>query len=175
MTGLWGHPGILRVGEPGAELLLAEAKPVSYVWGKRIGKRLLRLMAEHDADSGERDMAGGLAAPQIGEPYRVVAVRLSTGTVAMLNPEIVSQTEVKGDELERCFSLPGYETEVSRPLGCTVAYVTMRGNRTRRRLPHRDARLVLHEVDHLDGVLINDTRHRPPVTNPAPPLSQLRA
>jgi peptide deformylase len=114
--------------------------------------------------------AVGLAAPQIGEFHRAVAVRLREEAESeegeeeeevlgeafvMVNPEIV---EAEGEEREydACLSIPGLFAYTTRPYRIVVKYLDQWGNAHTDELTGLDARTVLHEIDHLDGVLFLD-------------------
>jgi peptide deformylase len=119
----------------------------------------------------------GLAAPQVGVSQRVivldrqdviadsdaakprVGVSHPSTLVALVNPVVearvdsLEQTEV-GEE--GCLSLPGAFVKVRRPIHATVAYRELDGGEAKQEFVGREARVVLHEIDHLDGVLISD-------------------
>ena len=98
----------------------------------------------------------GLAATQVGVHKRIVVFDLEDGLVALCNPEIVelsSETEV--DE-EGCLSLPGISVPVPRATQCVCAAVDLRGETVSITAEGMLARVLQHEVDHLDGVLIID-------------------
>lgn len=100
----------------------------------------------------------GIAAPQIGIPARVAVVDVSdhpkaetsSGLVVLANPRVV---ESRGAEVGRegCLSLPEVTANVRRPTGIVVEHL----GGTLRCLGF-EARCVLHEMDHLDGVLFLD-------------------
>jgi peptide deformylase len=104
----------------------------------------------------------GLAAPQVGHSRRVVLIDPTGGDdtnslVAMINPVVtwVSDQKVVGEE--GCLSLPGIRLQVPRAVAVTVEYHDVMGNL--KRLECRDeytARIIQHEVDHLDGVMMLD-------------------
>ena len=110
----------------------------------------------------------GLAAPQINVNQRVVVVR-DTGRPAaeqrldLVNPVI---RETFGEDTpfeEGCLSFPGLYTTVVRPKGIVLTYFTPTEGQRELRLRDSDllARVIQHEVDHLDGVLFID--HLSPV------------
>ena len=102
----------------------------------------------------------GLAAPQIGVGKRVVVVRdprkpAGEQRLDLVNPVVVSTFGPETPFTEGCLSFPGLYTTVMRPRGAVVEYDSVDG---RARLKDDDlvARIVQHEVDHLDGVLFID-------------------
>ncbi len=101
----------------------------------------------------------GLAATQIGVLKRVVVYDLDEegrGLVALCNPEIVeSSGECETDE-EGCLSVPGITVPVTRSCKVTCEALNLDGKPVRIEAEGLHARLLQHEVDHLDGVLIID-------------------
>jgi peptide deformylase len=102
----------------------------------------------------------GLAAPQAGVGKRIIVVHaglLPEGADTILvNPEVVSRSEEETTEEEGCLSLLSVATPLARPARITVRYRDVTGRP--RELEARDfgARAVVHEIDHLDGVLFID-------------------
>jgi peptide deformylase len=108
------------------------------------------------------DAAGGvgLAAPQIGDLRRVIAARdpaaPRTRSLILVNPVI---TAAEGPEVwfeEGCLSFPGLYVQVRRPRRVTVDYQDLDGTPRRFEDDTLMARIVQHEIDHLDGVLYID-------------------
>ncbi|HEX5095965.1 MAG TPA: peptide deformylase [Acidimicrobiia bacterium] len=103
----------------------------------------------------------GLAAPQVGVQKRffVYDVADDTGPHVLLNPEIVEQT---GEWLyeEGCLSLPGLAFEIVRPKVVTVQGIDLDGNEVVVQGDELLGRVFLHEIDHLDGVLMLDRLDR---------------
>ena len=102
----------------------------------------------------------GLAAPQIGVEQRVAVVDMSVGREAgglhvLINPRIL---DVGGDwtESEGCLSLPGIVDKVDRPERIVVAAQDVEGRPFELEAEEWLARAILHEVDHLDGILFTD-------------------
>lgn len=102
------------------------------------------------------ETALGLAANQIGHPVRVAIVRLGEETKVLLNPEVVERSEELEVESEGCLSLPGVEAEVPRPKRVVVRAQDEEGKELRLEAEGLEARLLLHEIDHLDGILYID-------------------
>jgi peptide deformylase len=100
----------------------------------------------------------GLAATQVGVMHRLLIYRTAPGAplVAVVNPALEwcsDETEV-GEE--GCLSLPGVLVDVERPLHIRVAACDQRGEEILIEASGLDARVVQHEMDHLNGVLILD-------------------
>ena len=104
----------------------------------------------------------GLAATQVGLMNRVLVYRVeSDGAIAALvNPVL----EWAGDERETmeegCLSLPGVLVEVDRPIHVRVRAQDERGEEILIEASGLEARVIQHEMDHLDGVLILDRTSR---------------
>ena len=117
-------------------------------------ERMGRLM--HDS------MGVGLAATQVGTLNRVLVYRVQPeGTIAALvNPEI----EWKGKETETmeegCLSLPAILVDVERPIYVRVRALDENGEPIVIEASGLEARVIQHEIDHLDGVLILDRTSR---------------
>jgi peptide deformylase len=98
----------------------------------------------------------GLAAPQVGVLKRVIIFDLDDGLVALCNPRIVEASEETELAEEGCLSLPGIGVEVERPVAVTCEALDLKGRQVRVEGGELLARLLQHEIDHLDGVLIID-------------------
>lgn len=101
----------------------------------------------------------GLAAPQIGQGVRVIVVdpnEEGEKPFALVNPRIVSFSEDLDRAEEGCLSLPGLREVVERPAGVVVEGLDRDGNPVRIEAEDLVARILQHEVDHLDGILFID-------------------
>ncbi len=101
----------------------------------------------------------GLAAPQVGVSRRVIVVDVhedGTEPMAILNPMVVEQGTATEKQEEGCLSIPGVGGVVERPATCVVEGMDRAGNPVRVQADGMLARCLLHEVDHLDGVLFID-------------------
>ena len=104
----------------------------------------------------------GLAAPQVGVNLRVIVVQLMNagklvGPVQeMINPAITQTSEDVVSYEEGCLSIPGQNIKIERPRSIHVKFQDLRGKYKKWFLRGLEARVVLHEVDHLDGKLMVD-------------------
>jgi peptide deformylase len=102
----------------------------------------------------------GLAAPQLGVLQRVLVHHADeeADPLALVNPRIVATSSESEVVEEGCLSLDaaGVVVEVERPLSVTVEARTPAGEELRFDAEGLEARVIQHEVDHLDGVLIID-------------------
>lgn len=104
----------------------------------------------------------GLAAPQVGLPYRILVMDDGKGGAqALLNPTIESRSGTVREE-EGCLSLPGIFGVVERSKTITVSAIDAEGRPVSLEATGLKARIIQHELDHLDGVLFID--RLPPVT-----------
>lgn len=98
----------------------------------------------------------GLAAPQIGLNIQLCIAELPDGPTAFLNPRIVAASSETNEFEEGCLSLPGVFGIVERPRWVDIAFWTLTGERKKQRFENFSARILQHEVDHLQGILIID-------------------
>jgi len=98
----------------------------------------------------------GIAAPQVNRTERICIAKIGEDFVALVNPEIRWFGKKTGVMEEGCLSLPGLWMDIERPLEIIVNFETLKGKKRELKLEDFDARVVQHEVDHLDGVLITD-------------------
>lgn len=99
----------------------------------------------------------GLAAPQVGESIRVLVAEYEDNAVALVNPEIIKRSEEEVLGTEGCLSIPGYVgDDVPRSSAITVKARDPKGKEIRVKADGWWARILQHEIDHLDGVLYTD-------------------
>jgi len=98
----------------------------------------------------------GLAATQIGVLKRVMVYDLGEELVALCNPRIVACSSEKVLVEEGCLSVPGVDVPIERPASVTCEAEDISGNTIRIEADELLARVLQHEIDHLDGVLILD-------------------
>jgi peptide deformylase len=143
-----GDPELLRISEPVRAFDSAELRELL--------SDMRDTMAAHDG--------AGLAAPQIGVPWRVVI--FGTGApnprypdaeavpeTVLINPELTPIGEIKEEDWEGCLSVPGLRGIVPRYAELHSRGVDELGRLIDRRVSGFHARVVQHEVDHLDGIL----------------------
>jgi len=111
----------------------------------------------------------GLAAPQIGKSLRVAVLEFTPKKdnekkltpiplMVLINPKIISKSEKLETLEEGCLSLPDINLEITRPDEVDVIYQDQNGSRKRVRATGMLSRMLQHEIDHLNGILITD-RH----------------
>jgi peptide deformylase len=103
----------------------------------------------------------GLAAPQIAISIRLFVAEYEENKLVLFNPEII---KAEGEELgtEGCLSIPGYAGDnIRRATSIVVKGQDVRGKSVRVRAEGWYARVLQHEIDHLDGILFLDRLDRP--------------
>ncbi|MFO8034399.1 MAG: peptide deformylase [Candidatus Bipolaricaulota bacterium] len=98
----------------------------------------------------------GLAATQLGLPHRALLVQVNEEQLLLLNPEITARSEDMVVDSEGCLSLPGLQAGVARAEAVQVAALGENGSSLELSLEGLEARVIQHEIDHLDGVLFVD-------------------
>ncbi|MDD3375004.1 MAG: peptide deformylase [Candidatus Omnitrophica bacterium] len=140
----------LRIRTYGDPCLRRKSEPV-----KKIGpaeRMLINVMINTIADN-ENEI--GLAAPQIGINKKIFIVDLPEFPRVFVDPKILKK-EGQSSMEEGCLSFPGFAFTIKRPKKITVEYLDE--NKKKRIIECEDffARVILHETDHLDGVLFVD-------------------
>jgi peptide deformylase len=104
----------------------------------------------------------GLAAPQLGMSQRLLVYRIGpeAPVVALANPELEWVSEERELLEEGCLSIPGILVEVERAVHVRVRALDEDGERRQVEASGLEARVIQHEMDHLDGVLILDRTTR---------------
>jgi peptide deformylase len=118
-------------------------------------RRLVERMTELMQDAN----GVGLAGTQVGTLRRVFVFQPEgedEGPRAVVNPALTKTSEVTISDTEGCLSMQGVSIPVERPAKVTIAGKDENGEDVEFELEERDARVVQHELDHLDGILILD-------------------
>jgi peptide deformylase len=116
---------------------------------------LLQLLDDMAETMSEAEGAG-LAAPQVGISKRVIVFQNSeNGIIELINPEIIS-TKGNITDIEGCLSLPGIYGEVPRAEHVQVIGLNREGKEVRLEAQGFLARVLQHEIDHLEGILFID-------------------
>lgn len=104
----------------------------------------------------------GLAAPQVGENFRLIVFDCvnitmnSMDSAFMFNPEIIESSEDSSIAEEGCLSYPKTFVKVKRNLKVTVKFIDIAGRPVIRSYSGLAARIVQHEIDHLEGITMID-------------------
>ena len=129
----------------------------------RVFDETLVKTADDMLEAMEREEGVGLAAPQVGLDLRLlVALAMrepgdeDAEPVLLVNPEILDRSRDTWVYEEGCLSIPGIRGDVTRPLTIRVRYRDVRGNEHTIDAEGMFARILQHEIDHLDGKLFID-------------------
>jgi len=109
----------------------------------------------------------GLAGNQVGLAERIVVVdvrwpahektkKRGPPPLVLINPEVLETADEDDVQNEGCLSLPGIESDVWRPVWIRYRYQDLGGEWHEKEARNLEARCILHEIDHLDGVLFMD-------------------
>ena len=139
-----------RLGDP---ILRSSATPVD-----RFDETLREQVGRMGVIMGDA-LGVGLAAPQLGVSQRLLVYRVGPEAplVALVNPEVEWTSEDEVETLEEgCLSIPGVAVDVERPVHARVRAQDEHGEGRLVEASGLEARVIQHEVDHLDGKLILD-------------------
>ena len=163
--------GPMRVCIAGEDVLRRKSKRVRAITGevRDLAARMIVTMLENET------RGVGLAAPQVGVNVRLIALATqddpfdlppdaSPGEralgprmpVALVNPEIVSESDACSTCSEGCLSIPGVNGDVIRPASVVVRAALLDGETVELECGGLLGRCIQHEIDHLDGVLFTD-------------------
>ncbi len=98
----------------------------------------------------------GLSAVQIGILANAFVAHINNQWELFVNPKLSYLGHKTVTDTEGCLSIPNTTVPVTRAYKIKISYITINGNRQRQTLKSFDARVVQHEYDHLQGILITD-------------------
>jgi peptide deformylase len=147
---------VVKYGESGHEVLRAVAEPV------RMVDTSIRDLVTEMADIMYSAHGVGLAAPQVARSIRLLVYDAGDGLKVLINPEILKMKGEQYEPEEGCLSIPGLRGVVKRAKEISVKALDGDGRPVRFRAIDFEARVIQHEVDHLNGVLFID--HADPAT-----------
>lgn len=132
----------------------------------------IRALARDMIETMHAEQGVGLAAPQVGRSVALCVIDVPveydtdedgrrlhpdlTMPMVLINPDVVEPSRKTDSREEGCLSFPGMRGSIPRALEITVRYLDERGQAREARLREFLARVVQHEVDHLNGVLFID-------------------
>lgn len=102
----------------------------------------------------------GLAANQVGVPYRIFAMRGQPENFVCFNPRVVQASEAEITLEEGCLTFPGLLVKIKRPQHVRVRFQTPNGDTLTKQFTGMTARIFQHELDHLDGVVFYNRANR---------------
>ncbi len=131
-----------------------------------VDKKVINLIRDlKDTLAIQKDPEGvGLAAPQIGKNLQVFVCQYKSFKRVVINPKILDidnripkeEKKSKKEILEGCLSLPYYYGPLKRARMVKVEYLTEKGDKIIETFNGFDAQIILHEIDHLNGILFID-------------------
>ena len=133
------------------QILRNKSQKVANVLTDKIQKLIPEMMATMDAKHGV-----GLAAPQIGQNIRLFVISYKDHNLAIINPEITKKSILKEWDEESCLSIPNRYGQVKRHKSVTLKYLNQNGQTEILKASGLLARIIQHEIDHLDGILFID-------------------
>jgi peptide deformylase len=159
---------VRRYGDP---VLREKSQPIARVTDE------IRTLAKDMIDIMRASTGCGLAAQQIGQTLALCVVEVPpehdmdeqglrlnpdvTMPMILINPEITEKSRKTRSHEEGCLSFPDIRGVIVRPFEITVRYLDENGAAQERRLKDFVARVVQHEVDHLNGILFVDRMSAP--------------
>ena len=152
---------LLEIAQLGNPILRRVAQPVENFADKAIEQLIDSLIATAASANGV-----GIAAPQVSQSYRLFIVASRPNPrypkaplmepTAMINPRIVAYSPEIVKDWEGCLSIPGIRGLVPRYQAIEVEYTNRNGQVQRQELADFVARILQHELDHLDGIVFVD-------------------
>ena len=142
---------LLDIKKAGNPILKEHCAPV-----ERVDKRLKKLLDDMAETMYEADGVG-LAAPQVGEPIRMIVIDVQDdhGLLELINP-VITYREGTAVDTEGCLSVPDIYGEVERAAKVKVEFENRRGKKQHLTATGLLARCVQDECDHLEGQLFID-------------------
>lgn len=116
----------------------------------------IRQLIDDMIDTMYDDDGVGLAATQVGVIKQLIVLDVGEGPVAYLNPEIIGTGEETAPMEEGCLSVPGVRIDITRPTEITVKVMDVDNQAKTIEASGMLARVLQHEIDHLNGLLIID-------------------
>lgn len=144
---------VKKVVESPADILNTKTKEVEV-----IDESIIELLDDLYDTMVEYDGVG-IAAPQINVPLRVAIVELGEDILEMINP-IVIEKRGEAEDVEGCLSFPDLFGMVKRPTYVKIEASDREGRIYELEAEDFEARCILHEIDHLDGVLFDSKMTR---------------
>ena len=146
---------VLTLGNPLLREVAREIRP------EELGTPWLARLVEDMIDTMHHEEGIGIAAPQVGVLKRVIVLdidreEVKTGPLFMANPEVIEASDEDVSYEEGCLSFPGIYADVERPERCRVAFQDVDGEEHEQEFDGFTSRVVQHEYDHLEGVLLVD-------------------
>lgn len=141
---------MLTIRTLGDKVLTQKAKRVANV-DDSIRNICISMVDTMNANNGV-----GLAANQVGILKRIVVIKDGEEDKVLINPEIVEYSQEICDMKEGCLSIPDTFLDIQRPETIKVKYRNMKGKPHFETYSGLTSRIIQHEIDHLDGIVMVD-------------------
>ncbi len=115
----------------------------------------IKKLVEDLIETMQKNQGIGLSAPQVGVLKRVIVIQTKDGARDFINPQILKKSKRKETLEEGCLSFPGIYLKIKRPAEIEIAAQSLEGP-IEEKFSGLEARVLQHEIDHLDGILILD-------------------
>jgi len=138
---------VRQLGDP---VLRTKALPVT-VFDERLSEELMRMAQIMEATAGV-----GLAATQVGIVHRSLVYLDKEEIKFLINPFLEDKSDEEVEEFEGCLSFPGIKVLVPRSQAIKVKAQGLQGEEISLSAQDMTARIIQHEMDHLDGILVLD-------------------
>lgn len=153
---------IQKITQSGEAVLRLKAKRVT-----KVDKKILEIIKDlRDTLAIQKEPEGvGLAAPQIGKSLQIFLAKYKDFDRLVINPEIleirnekrgISKKDKTKEILEGCLSLPHYYGPLKRANSVKLKYLNEKGEEVIEEFKDFNAQIILHEIDHLNGILFVD-------------------
>lgn len=138
-------------------ILHLKTKPVEFKYpqqNEQLGNNLLKFM----------HLSGGigLAANQVGLRERVFVMSVNNNDRVFFNPKVVQVSDKLVPYQEGCLSYPNDSVELDRPDTIKIEYQNSNGDYLFEQFSNLEARVIQHEIDHLDGITMHDRKMEKP-------------
>ncbi|MCX6740937.1 MAG: peptide deformylase [Candidatus Parcubacteria bacterium] len=144
-------PKVLDIRHYGDLVLRGQARPI-----KEVNDEVRQLAADMIVTMVDGNGVG-LAANQVGQLKRLIVLDIGQGPMVFVNPKILDKSKKRETLEEGCLSLPGLSVKVRRLCKINLEYFQLSdGKRIKLLAEGILARVILHETDHLDGILLID-------------------
>jgi len=122
---------------------------------RKVNDKIKKLIVDM-AQTMAKGQGIGLAAPQVGVLRRVIVVHgdfKGQRILGLINPKITKMSKEKEKDMEGCLSFPGIILEIKRAKEIKVKGLDINGKKIRLKAKGLLARVIQHEIDHLDGIV----------------------
>ena len=141
---------ILEIKKYPDPVLREKAQPVGEITNE------IKKLKENMVETMIKNEGAGLAAPQVGQLKRIITIQTDKEPLELVNPRILKQSEEAEITKEGCLSFPGLWLKIKRAKEVEVRARDKAGREVQISAQGLQARILQHEIDHLDGILFID-------------------